>query len=94
MSGSTEAWALFTAKTSSATERVVLFRASSATNEETGDGVFDLDDLISYSGESEGVVRQALNGLVRKGYLAQIEPDGDRSFKCKVQFDLDEEYVF
>lgn len=94
MSGSTEAWALFTAKTSSATERVVLFRIASSTNEATGEGGINLDSLITYSGENEASIREALNGLVRKGYIAQVEPNGERRFKCKVQFDLDEEYVF
>lgn len=96
MSASIQAWALSTARTGSAAQRLALFRMASFAANDDPETTFSLDDLINYLSESEEVVRSALNELVRTGYIAHVRPSESdpRSYSCTIQFNLDDEYVF
>lgn len=96
MSANAQVWALHQAKTSSATERLILYRIACAHANDDQEAELDLDDLMEYTSERESDVREALNNLARKGYLAKIKPqDGsERTFDCHLNYKLDDEYIF
>lgn len=96
MSANAQVWALHQAETSSATQRLILYRVACAHANDDPDAELNLDDLIRYTGETEDVVREALNNLARKGYLAKIKPrnGSERTFDCYLNYMLDDEYIF
>lgn len=96
MSATAQVWALHKARTSSATERLILYRVACAHANEDPDAELNIDDLVRYTSETESDVRASLNSLARKGYLANITPrdDARRTFDCHLQYKLDDEYIF
>ena len=96
MSMSAQVWALHQARTDSATERLILYRVACAHANEDPEAEFYLSDLIEYTGEPESLVRSSLNNLVRKGYIANVSPQGEGKdhFECHLQYRLDDEFIF
>lgn len=97
MSASSQTWALFTAAPETPLEKLTLFRLTCSTANDDPQADFTIEDLVSFCRSNEKDVRDALNGLVRQGFIAQTvkgQHDNQQRFTCHINFNLEDEYVF